>query len=42
MEDIHPRQEDLSPDAVARRKRLYAKWQENELNQTTHKKDFHN
>lgn len=42
MEDVHPHQEDHSPDTEARRKRLYIKWQENELNQTTHKEDFHN
>lgn len=34
MEDIHPHQEDLSPESSARRKKLYEKWQQNELNQT--------
>ena len=33
MEDIHPFKEDLSQDAVARRKKLYEKWQQDELNQ---------
>lgn len=34
MEDVHPHQEDLSSEAVARRQKLYARWQQNELNQT--------
>lgn len=33
MEDVHPFKEDLSQDAVARRKKLYEKWQRDELNQ---------
>jgi len=33
MEDIHPFKEDLSQDAVARRRKLYEKWQRNELSQ---------
>jgi hypothetical protein len=42
MEDVHPRQEDHSPEAEDRRQRLYAKWENNQLNQTTRKPDTHN
>lgn len=41
MEDVHPHQEDLSPESDARRKRLYEKWKNNELNQTNKKQDVH-
>jgi len=41
MEDIHPHQEDHSPDVEARRRKLYEKWQQNELNQLTRKPDTH-
>jgi 5-methylcytosine-specific restriction endonuclease McrA len=41
MEDVHPRQEDHSPQAEDRRAKLYAKWQNNELNQTNKKQDVH-
>lgn len=34
MEDVHPRKSDLSPEAVAKRRKLYEKWERNELNQT--------
>ena len=33
LEDVHPRQEDLSPEAVAKRRKNYEKWTRNELNQ---------
>jgi hypothetical protein len=33
LEDVHPRKEDLSPNAVKRRQELYKKWEHNELNQ---------
>jgi 5-methylcytosine-specific restriction endonuclease McrA len=33
MEDVHPHQEDHSPEADARRQKLYEKWKQNELNQ---------
>lgn len=33
MEDIHPHTSDLTPEAVNRRKKLFEKWEHNELNQ---------
>lgn len=33
IEDIHPRQENLSPEAVAKRQSNYEKWKRNGLNQ---------
>lgn len=41
LEDVHPRQEDHSLEAETHRRRLYEKWQHNELNQTNHKPDSH-
>jgi 5-methylcytosine-specific restriction endonuclease McrA len=34
LEDVHPHQEDHSPEAEDRRQKNYEKWEKNELNQT--------